>query len=436
MEKITLPALPVLDDFALFLAMLQGRKQLPLSKATAQLNRQDLFRLNEELHFKADWVGEKSPQSSYPALDYFYHVVLAGKLARVQYGPKGNTLQLDQEKLEGYFSLTNTEKYFFLLETSWCYLNWGKLSGNSVDFFLPDLFKLLRLMADSAPGQAYEVVDGKVTVSGNPQSFHLTLLSREIQMFWYLGYISLEPDTSLLKKPDRYAFPFRKVISGELSRPLVPVLLGQRDFEDWNLPYRKEFGLWKAPLGVPQEVYQEEWEEQVPDAEREALPAFLDAFTPLFAPGELEESLYPKDPAFTGGRYTLKVALSSKLYRTFALGASATLLDLHLAIQAGFSFDDDHLYAFYMDGERWSDLSFSDPRSEQPPFADEVKLGELELYPGGRFLYLFDFGASWEFMVTVEAIDPAAPEPEAPVLVEEKGKAPEQYGYGEDDDGW
>jgi hypothetical protein len=38
-----------------------------------------------------------------------------------------------------------------------------------------------------------------------------------------------------------------------------------------------------------------------------------------------------------------------------------------------------------MDGEPWSDERFNDPRLEESPFASEVKLGELDLYAGGRF---------------------------------------------------
>lgn len=66
-----------------------------------------------------------------------------------------------------------------------------------------------------------------------------------------------------------------------------------------------------------------------------------------------------------GGQYVLKVLLDQDLYRTVAISASATLEDLHLAIQRAFRFDDDHLYAFFMDGEARSDDCFNDPRGKK-----------------------------------------------------------------------
>jgi hypothetical protein len=147
----------------------------------------------------------------------------------------------------------------------------------------------------------------------------------------------------------------------------------------------------------------------------------------LFEPGELTESLYSNAPTFTPGLYVLKVELEKQLYRAIAIGASATLDDLHLAIQDAFRFDNDHLYAFFMDGEPWSDERFNDPRMEESPFASQVKLGELDLYAGGRFVYVFDFGDDWQFWINVLSIDPLQPEPVSPKVVGKQGKNPKQY---------
>lgn len=43
-------------------------------------------------------------------------------------------------------------------------------------------------------------------------------------------------------------------------------------------------------------------------------------------------------------------------------------------------------------------------------------------------MYLFDFGDEWKFDVELMGIDKEAPLPLNPIMMESKGKAPEQYG--------
>ena len=41
------------------------------------------------------------------------------------------------------------------------------------------------------------------------------------------------------------------------------------------------------------------------------------------------------------------------VWRKVELRADQTLHDLHMAIQAAFSWDADHLYSFFMSGQAW-----------------------------------------------------------------------------------
>ncbi len=429
MEKINVSGLPVLEDFDLFLTFLRSNKEIPVTNEKAQLKRADLYRLNGELHFKADWVTDKSMQSAYPALNFFYHVVLAARMARIFYGEKGNYLQPDPDQLERYSLLTRTEQYFFLLQTTWCYLNWAKLCESRGLYITTSLVEVLQLVGDHPPGQAFAIHATKNYLAHGKVAIHLGSVNLILQAFWFLGFFDLEPAV-FTKKPDRFTFPFGKLTSAETGTALAPVLLTERPLALWNVPLRRDMGEWGVPLGLTEDAYflEDEQGYLVPrPAETLVIPAFLPAFAPLFEPGELVESFYSDAPAFTPGRYELKVALDKNLYRTIAMGASATLDDLHLAIQDAFRFDNDHLYAFYMDGELWSDDCFNAPGLEDGPFTTDVLLGELDLYAGRRFLYLFDFGDSWKFQVTVLQVDPAAPEPKSPKVVDKLGKNPKQY---------
>lgn len=69
--------------------------------------------------------------------------------------------------------------------------------------------------------------------------------------------------------------------------------------------------------------------------------------------------------------YQFYVALPEfgDVWRKVELRADQTLHDLHMAIQAAFSWDADHLYSFFMSGEAWdsgSEYTLFQDRSEMP----------------------------------------------------------------------
>ena len=80
-----------------------------------------------------------------------------------------------------------------------------------------------------------------------------------------------------------------------------------------------------------------------------------------------------------------------------------------------------------MDGRRWSRKAYWDPRCDDPPYADEAELGQIGIWQGQQFLYLFDFGDEWQFTVLVEKELEEETPPARPVILEGKGEAPEQY---------
>ncbi len=110
---------------------------------------------------------------------------------------------------------------------------------------------------------------------------------------------------------------------------------------------------------------------------------------------------------------------------------TATLDDLHRAIQKHFCFDDDHLYAFYMDGNKFSDDCYNSPISGDEPNAEKAEVGDLDLIEGQDFLYLFDFGDEWTFNIKLEKINSQTDTNvlEEVQLIDGKGEAPEQYSW-------
>lgn len=122
-----------------------------------------------------------------------------------------------------------------------------------------------------------------------------------------------------------------------------------------------------------------------------------------------------------------KVSLGKKCYRVIRCLPKHTFEDLHLAIQEAFEFDDDHLYSFFLDGKNYSNYSVNSPYSENPPFSNEVCLGNYRLINKQRMLYLFDYGDEWEFDIVLDVKYETGVILKNPEIIKSVGKAPEQY---------
>lgn len=114
-----------------------------------------------------------------------------------------------------------------------------------------------------------------------------------------------------------------------------------------------------------------------------------------------------------------------------AVAAEQPLTALHDAIQEAFGWLDDHLYAFWLDGQFWGDESseFTTPDTpDEGVRTADASLVELGLRPGMRIAYVFDFGDEWRVHLTVrECTDPDGGT--YPRVLERKGEPPPQYSH-------
>ena len=128
----------------------------------------------------------------------------------------------------------------------------------------------------------------------------------------------------------------------------------------------------------------------------------------------------------------------STISRTFEIEGTDTLDDLHMEIQRGFDWDNDHMYSFFLSDRIWDRQNeySGNPLGEHMPasFGDiskpagETEIGDLALEKGSVFKYLFDYGD--EIVHNIEIVDIYENEnPEAvfPKLIRSIGEAPPQY---------
>ncbi len=118
--------------------------------------------------------------------------------------------------------------------------------------------------------------------------------------------------------------------------------------------------------------------------------------------------------------------------RSIGVREDLTLVDLHYALQSAFGWDDDHLYAFWLEGGFWSQDAdhYVSPHhattSDRRDRSACATLGELGLQPGQLVSYVFDFAREWRVALTVRGAEADA-ERRSPRLLEAKGAAPPQY---------
>ena len=122
--------------------------------------------------------------------------------------------------------------------------------------------------------------------------------------------------------------------------------------------------------------------------------------------------------------------------RVIRMNLSNTLYSLHKMIQEAVQFDDDHLFEFYvglgMLKQAYSMSGGFNYRGEK--YVEDTTLGDLELYKGMKFSYLFDFGDMWWFDIKVlDILDFTVEKSE---VIKEVNPAPEQYPQYDEEEYW
>ena len=115
-------------------------------------------------------------------------------------------------------------------------------------------------------------------------------------------------------------------------------------------------------------------------------------------------------------------------WRRVLLAENATLGLLHRVITVLFGWDDDHLHAFTVGRRRYAD-PFHD--LEETASEDAMPLYRALPSPRSKVSHTYDFGASWEHEIVLEAVldDHPLPHPEC---IAGQGDNPIEY-YDPDD---
>ena len=124
--------------------------------------------------------------------------------------------------------------------------------------------------------------------------------------------------------------------------------------------------------------------------------------------------------------------LKHECIRVIAMDHSASLLDLHDAIQDAVSFDRDHPFEFYTanSASPWAHrklITYVEDWADQVAVFSETRLRDI--WPLGRkkLYYWFDFGDRWIFEIRKIRSSKADESIPCPCVLERIGPDPEQY---------
>jgi hypothetical protein len=134
-------------------------------------------------------------------------------------------------------------------------------------------------------------------------------------------------------------------------------------------------------------------------------------------------------------------SMEEEISRTFEMSGHYTLADLHSVIQRLFDWDDDHMYAFYMNNKLFdSTCEYKGAPSyamEEETFSwenkrsDRIQIRDLGISEGHKFLYCFDFGDEILHEIVLEQTRPLVEGEPLTCLINETGTPPSQYPYSD-----
>jgi hypothetical protein len=129
--------------------------------------------------------------------------------------------------------------------------------------------------------------------------------------------------------------------------------------------------------------------------------------------------------AFAPVVYQLRVVLrgiSPLIWRRLLVPGDQTIADLHVVLQVALGWSDEHLNHFVIHGREYGISHLGGIGFRDDP--QQVRLVDLGLRVGERFMYEYDFTDGWQHDVRVEQILPFEPRRRYPTCTGGRRQAP------------
>ena len=387
----------LLQDFEKILAFI-GKTGTLVSGVKKHFPMAHLAEINSQLTHPVSLKLKRPVQKSYPRINALYLLVRASGIGTIAGKGKKHCLVVDPTFSQQWRELNPTEQYFSLFEAWWCRGSDEILGEREHSGMFDHLFRSLEFFV-KLPKEG-------VKITGNKKEeerlrylpgHHLLAL---LELFGFIIIQTGEPEQG----------------KGWCVESITPTDWGKAVLESiYVVNQQRMCGPWgDASVEEMKATVFKEW--------RTAVQPYCT---------DWNSALTPPETAFQSGRHVFKVFIN-KAWRKIAVSGESSFDTLAEMILQAFDFANDHLYQFVYSDRYGLEKNINHSYMEDAPYTDDVRLGEVACFPGMEMTFFFDFGDCWEFRVQVEEIDADTIDGSEPVILERRGKAPEQYpGYDE-----
>jgi hypothetical protein len=389
------------DDFNKFIEYIKINSP-NLTAKVGVFGKKDTYKINSVIKYKRDVDGPKYNQDQYPIIDLMFDMVLNAKLYYKGNSERNKPSLIETPYMKEFLAMDDLEKYVFLLETYWTkYEFQEKFDCYNMDMY----YNFMIEISEAKSGDKIMKVENSITAR---------MYSLGASFLHHLSFLGMGNLELIDGAKGTYEDKIKVFIPNELGINITKFLITKAlPFWNWDSVVYLLKGKQKA-------------------FEKNNIKPF-EVFKNIFPDITINKTIEKANKIDRNGVYTFKVSLSKDLWRKIRLAGNHTFSDLHMAIQEGFEFDNDHLYAYYFGGSRRKGKAIycEDVEDYDNKVAEETKIVEFELFKGQSFIYLFDFGDQWEFKVELVSFEKNGNFPIKPVIIESKGEPPEQYYSGE-----
>lgn len=383
----------ICQDFSVFCNYLLEKK-VKITKTTGHIGKKDCFELNKLFHVNESYEKATRFQNQYPVIHFFYYAALKYRILEIDYTKRVFRQGKNYKAVEQSSEL---EKCILLMVTAlhdMCFIE----NDPYCRIYVRQLI--------------WWLLENQVVTGGEYQL--------PINTFGWLAVdrikiVSILEELCLIKILEN-PLDEKGFCHGELKIKVLPLF--EMVAELYDSISEEEAVFWNMDI-------------------ENCLKYYLEFFIPQYQESNIFCLLQPSTIKNSCQAVDLEVTIRyTDVVRVIRMNMSDSLYSLHRMIQKAVQFDDDHLFEFHVgQGMLRETYTISEAvTSGNEKDVEDTTLGELELYKGMKFSYLFDFGDMWWFDIKVlDILDTTVAEP---VVVREENPAPQQYAYPDDEEFW
>ena len=380
----------LLKDFSSLLDFI-GTTGISVSKKNHLFSIKLLPSLNQLMTYPLESKLKRPQQKSFPHLNGLYLLLRASGLSYIVIEKKEVKLMINRAVLENWNSLNPSERYFALFY-AWWHRGSDEIIGERSRGFCENYFY-------ESEGFFHKTLSKGLDLKKNHGNFDFLRYRpgyHNLALMELFGFVRIELDSVFSKenwpvvkiKPTKWGKALLKGFSKEIA------IFDSFDFEPSNNQQVEAWGS-EVKAIIPT------WKKNLDQAHSDDV---------------------------IDGEFIFKVSLG-KAYRKLAIPSTISLDELAGSILSAFNFNNDHLYQFIYKNNYGitEQIVHSYADSEYGWYTNEIAVGEIPLYEGMEFIFHFDFGDDWRFLLVVESFKNTDSSILKSKVIEQYGNPPEQY---------